>query len=120
MRGEAFRLFLLEVLLLLVFLPPFLLLPWGRTGLPAGPAVAVIGTIATLTAAYAWRRARRAEELEAWRQAAMLFGVGAGLWVWGAGLALRLGDLVLFLASLSASLLIAFLALRFPEPPGAA
>ena len=117
MRKEAARLFFLELLLLLVFLPPFLLLPWGRTGLPAGPAVAVVGSIGLAVSFYAILSARRAERREDWRAAAMLLGVGPGLWFWAAGLALRLGDGGLALASVLAGAVLALFLLRFPEPP---
>jgi len=117
MRGEAARLFWLEFFLLLIFLPPFLLLPWGRVGLPAGPLVAVLGVIATGVSLYALAAARRAEKREDWRAAAMLFAVGPGLWVWAAGIAARLGDLPLAGGALLAAFLVALGLLRFPEPP---
>lgn len=117
MRGEAARLFLLELLLLLVFLPPFLLLPWGRTGLPAAPAVAVIAAIGTGVSFYALASARRAERREDWRAAAMLLGVGPGLGLWAAGLAFRLGDGGLALLAALGAALLALSLLRFPEPP---
>ncbi len=117
MRGEAARLFVLELLLLLVFLPPFLLLPWGRTGLPAGPVVAVIGGIAAGVSLYALYAARRAEGREDWRAAAMLLGVGPGLWLWAGGIAFRLGDPGLALFAVFASVLSSLALLRFPEPP---
>ena len=117
MKNEALRLFLLEFFLLLIFLPPFLLLPWGRVGLPAGPVVAVLGGIAVAVSLYALRAARRAERREDWRAAAMLFAVGPGLWVWAAGIAARLGDAALAGGALLAAGLVALLLLRFPKPP---
>ncbi len=117
MKNEAVRLFLLELLLLLIFLPPFLLLPWGRVGLPAGPVVAVLGVIATGVSLYAFRAAGRAERREDWRAAAMLFAVGPGLWVWAAGIAVRLGDPALAGGALLAAGLLSLGLFRFPQPP---
>ena len=117
MRSEAVRLFLLEFFLLLLFLPPFLLLPWGRSGLPAGPVVAVLGFLAVGTSLVAWMQARRAEDRTAWRQAAMLYAVGPGLWIWAAGVAWRLGGAELIGLSLLKAGVLALGVFRFPPPP---
>ena len=114
---EAARLFLLELLLLLVFLPPFLLLPWGRAGLPAAPAAGVVAAIGLGTGFYALWAARRAERREDWRAAAMLLGVGVGLWLWAAGLAFRLGSGGLAVGLLLGAGALSLLLFRFPNPP---
>ncbi len=91
-RREAWELFFLELGLMLVFLPLFLLLPWKATEIPAAPAAAVIGLIAGGIYLWSLVSAARAEDRLAWRAAVMRVGIGPGLLFWAAGVAFRLGD----------------------------
>ncbi len=113
----AVRLFLLEFLLLVVFLPPFLLLPWGQSRLPAGPVVAVLAGLAVLVSLLARFQAARAEAPLEWRAAAMRLAIGPGLLVWAAGIAWRLGDGGLAREALAGAALLALLLWGFPPPP---
>ena len=116
MRGEAFRLAVLELLLLLLFLPVLLLWPWRGFGLSAAPLVLVLGGVGSLAAGVAWWRARRAEDLLSWREAAIFYGVGPGLWLWAAGVAFRLGERELGVLALAAAGFFLALLGRFPGP----
>ncbi len=114
---QAIGLFVLEFLLLVVFLPPFLLLPWGKSGLPPGPVVAVMAGLGLAVSLLARFRAGRAEGILEWRAAAMQLAIGPGLLVWAAGFAWRLGSGTLAGAALLGAALLSLLLWGFPPPP---
>jgi len=114
---QTVRLFVLEFLLMVVFLPPFLLLPWGKSGLPPVPVVAVMAGLGVMVSLLARYRAGQAEEVLEWRAAAMQLAIGPGLLVWASGIAGRLGDLSLASAALLGAGLLSLLLWGFPPPP---
>ncbi len=115
--GQAAKLFLLELLLLLVFLPPFLLLPWGKSRLSPEPVVAVLSLIAVFVGLLSRYQAARAGEVLEWRAAAMRLAIGPGLMLWAAGIAWRLGRLDLAGLAFLGAVVLSLLLLGFPPPP---